>query len=116
MEFKETSDGPVVTLLPLPPNCKPWQRNCQMSLIRLSLNVNTCILATSCLCTYFSLSLLFQELHTKDWRLKHYYGFLCRAFIPYLSCAGFPSENMWKLVVMQIRTAGLSSWLANLVL
>ena len=30
--------------------------------------------------------------------------FLCRAFIPYLSCAGFPSENMWKSVVMQIMT------------
>ena len=41
---------------------------------------------------------------------------LCRAFIPYLSCAGFPSENMQKLEVMQIRTAGLTSWLANLVL
>ena len=42
--------------------------------------------------------------------------FLCRAFIPYISCAGFPSENMQTLVVMQITTAVLTSWLANLVL
>ena len=42
--------------------------------------------------------------------------FLCRGFIPYLSCAGFPSENMQTLLVIQITTACLTSWLANLVL
>ncbi len=51
IEFKETSEGPVVTLLPLPPNCKPCQIHYQMYLIRLSLHFNTCILVVSCFYT-----------------------------------------------------------------
>ena len=83
----------MVTLLPLPPNCRPWQRHFQMSLIRLSLNFNTCIIVASYLYTSFSLSLLFQEMFTKDLRLKHEYGFFMSCIHTISFLCGVPKRE-----------------------
>ena len=83
----------MVTLLPLPPNCKPFQIHYQMYLIRLSLNFNTSSLVVSCFYTYFSLSLLFQVMFTKDLRLKHEFGFFMSCIHTISFLCGVPKRE-----------------------
>ena len=110
----------MVTLLPLPPNCKPFQIHYQMYLIRISLNFNTCSLVVSCFYTYFSRSLLFQDMFTKDLRLKHEYGFFMSCIHTISFLCGVPkreyadiSSGVSRVVLKGVSKSRKFKWLVK---